>query len=177
MHLAHPLGNDWGKRRVKNDERDANDLVDLLRLGRLAEAWDRATGVAGAAGAGPLPAQVDAPPLRVESPGAHGDGQTRCPASRGSTCSDRAAPRNSTRCNCRPGTTARLASLRRLIDVYSGEIAELDRTVASRLQRSAPAPGQLQALHGVGPVLAAVSWPRSVTSGSTRRTGCVRGRE
>jgi hypothetical protein len=37
--LAHPLGNEWAKRRVKNDERDANDLVDLLRLGRLAEAW------------------------------------------------------------------------------------------------------------------------------------------
>src|SRR5579863_6057425 len=30
---------DWGKRRVKNDERDARDLADLLRLGRLAEAW------------------------------------------------------------------------------------------------------------------------------------------
>ena len=38
VHLAHPLGNSWGNRRVKNDERDANDLVDLLRLGRLAEA-------------------------------------------------------------------------------------------------------------------------------------------
>jgi transposase len=39
VHLAHPQGNDWGKRRVKNDERDARDLADLLRLGRLAEAW------------------------------------------------------------------------------------------------------------------------------------------
>ena len=39
VHLAHPLGNNWGHRRVKNDERDANDLIDLLRLGRLAEAW------------------------------------------------------------------------------------------------------------------------------------------
>ena len=39
VHLAHPLGNSWGNRRVKNDERDAADLVDLLRLGRLAEAW------------------------------------------------------------------------------------------------------------------------------------------
>ncbi|HEY5272598.1 MAG TPA: IS110 family transposase [Acidimicrobiales bacterium] len=39
VHLAHPLGNAWGNRRVKNDERDANDLVDLLRLGRLAEAY------------------------------------------------------------------------------------------------------------------------------------------
>ena len=29
----------WGKRRVKNDERDAIDLVDMLRLGRLPEAW------------------------------------------------------------------------------------------------------------------------------------------
>jgi transposase len=39
VHLAHPSGNDWGKRRVKNDERDARDLADLLRRGRLAEAW------------------------------------------------------------------------------------------------------------------------------------------
>jgi len=39
VHLAHPLGNNWGNRRVKNDQRDATDLVDLLRLGRLAEAW------------------------------------------------------------------------------------------------------------------------------------------
>ena len=39
VHLAHPLGNNWGNRRVKNDERDATDLIDLLRLGRLAEAY------------------------------------------------------------------------------------------------------------------------------------------
>ena len=39
VHLAHPLGNNWGHRRVKNDQRDAEDLVDLLRLGRLAEAY------------------------------------------------------------------------------------------------------------------------------------------
>jgi transposase len=39
VHLAHPLGNNWGHRRVKNDLRDATDLIDLLRVGRLAEAW------------------------------------------------------------------------------------------------------------------------------------------
>jgi transposase len=39
VHLAHPLGCNWGNRRVKNDLRDAEDLVDLLRLGRLAESW------------------------------------------------------------------------------------------------------------------------------------------
>ena len=40
------MGSTWpipgqrlGKRRVKNDERDARDLADLLRLGRLAESW------------------------------------------------------------------------------------------------------------------------------------------
>jgi transposase len=37
--LAHALGNNWGNRRVKNDERDAKDLAAMLRLGRLAEGW------------------------------------------------------------------------------------------------------------------------------------------
>src|SRR6516162_10910426 len=39
VHLANPSGLNWGTRRVKNDERDAVDLIDMLRLGRLPEAW------------------------------------------------------------------------------------------------------------------------------------------
>jgi transposase len=40
VHLAHPLGvKGFRYRRVKNDVRDAGDLVDLLRMGRLPEAW------------------------------------------------------------------------------------------------------------------------------------------
>ena len=40
MHLAHPLGvKAFEYRRVKNDLRDAADLADLLRMGRLPEAW------------------------------------------------------------------------------------------------------------------------------------------
>jgi transposase len=40
VHLAHPLGvKAFSCRRVKNDERDAADLADLLRMGRLPEAW------------------------------------------------------------------------------------------------------------------------------------------
>jgi transposase len=40
VHLAHPLGvKMFSHRRVKNDERDAADLADLLRMGRLPEAW------------------------------------------------------------------------------------------------------------------------------------------
>jgi transposase len=39
VHLAHPLGvKAFAYRRVKN-ERDAADLADLLRMGRLPEAW------------------------------------------------------------------------------------------------------------------------------------------
>ena len=40
VHLAHPLGvKGFAYRRVKNDVRDARDLADLLRMGRLPEAW------------------------------------------------------------------------------------------------------------------------------------------
>jgi len=40
VHLAHPLGvKIFSYRRVKNDQRDAADLADLLRMGRLPEAW------------------------------------------------------------------------------------------------------------------------------------------
>jgi transposase len=39
VHLANPSGLNWGQRRVKNDVRDAIDLIDMLGLGRLPEAW------------------------------------------------------------------------------------------------------------------------------------------
>ena len=40
VHLAHPLGvKGFTYRRVKNDVRDAADLADLLRMGRLPEAY------------------------------------------------------------------------------------------------------------------------------------------
>ena len=77
VHLAHPSGNDWGKRRVKNDERDARDLADLLRLGRLAEAWIAPPAVREATGAGSLSRTVGAATQRPQSAGARGDGQRR----------------------------------------------------------------------------------------------------
>jgi transposase len=40
VHLAHPLGvKAYGYQRVKTDARDAANLADLLRMGRLPEAW------------------------------------------------------------------------------------------------------------------------------------------
>jgi transposase len=154
VHLAHPLGNDWGNRRVKNDERDATDLIDLLRLGRLAEAWIappevrelrelvrfRAKLVRLRSG---LKAQVHAVmgkhgvlPARVDMFGPGGTAQLnslQLPA----------------------GYAWRLKSLRDLIAVYDKEVARLDKAIAARLHdhRGYRA---IQAIDGVGPVLGAV---------------------
>ena len=39
VHLVHPLGLHWDSRRVKNDERDATELAQRLRRGDLPESW------------------------------------------------------------------------------------------------------------------------------------------
>ena len=154
VHLAHPLGNNWGNRRVKNDERDANDLVDLLRLGRLAEAWIappeirelremvryRHKIVQLRAG---LKAQVHAVmgkagvlPCRVDM-------------------FDVGGTRQLDALELPMGYSLRMESLRDLIQVYTREIASLDRRIAVRLAGDKGYQA-VQALHGVGPVLAAV---------------------
>jgi transposase len=154
VHLAHPLGNNWGNRRVKNDERDATDLVDLLRLGRLAESWIAPPAVREVrelvryrhklvrlrAG---LKAQVHAVmgkhgvlPARVDMFGPGGTAQLDA-------------------LDLPDAYARRLASLRALIKVYSADIAALDRSIAESLvnHRGYRA---IQALNGVGPVVAAV---------------------
>ena len=82
VHLAHPSGNDWGNRRVKNDERDARDLADLLRLGRLAEAWIAPPAVRELRELVRYRAKLVAAALGAQGPGARGDGAKRacCPA-------------------------------------------------------------------------------------------------
>ena len=154
VHLAHPLGNNWGNRRVKNDERDAADLVDLLRLGRLAEAWIappevrelremvryRHKLVRLRSG---LKAQVHAVmgkhgvlPTRVDMFGPGGNAQLdglQLPM----------------------GYSFRLESLRDLIANYDREVAGLDRRIAAQLVNHSGYRA-IQALNGVGPVLAAV---------------------
>ena len=39
VHLVHPFGLEWGKRRVKNDYRDCKDLLARMRLDKLPAAW------------------------------------------------------------------------------------------------------------------------------------------
>jgi transposase len=154
VHLAHPLGNNWGNRRVKNDLRDAEDLADLLRLGRLAEAWIappevrelrelvryRHKLVALRAG---LKAQAHAV-LAKEG--------VRVPMSDlfsvgGQRLLDQAPLGRA--------YEVRLESLRDLIEVYDREVTmlddELDRCFAEHTGYRA-----IQALKGVGPVLAGV---------------------
>jgi len=154
VHLAHPQGNDWGKRRVKNDERDARDLADLLRLGRLAEAWI-------------------APPRTRELRELVRFRAKLSNLRTGLKAQAHAVMAKNGVLPCRgdmwgPGGTAqfdalelpdayenRLGVLRDLIAVYDREIAVLDRDIhiALRADRGYQA---VQAIYGVGRVFAAV---------------------
>jgi transposase len=154
VHLAHPLGNNWGNRRVKNDERDATDLVDLLRLGRLAEAWVappavrelrelvryRAKLVAMRSG---LKSQVHAVLAKegVSVP------MTDLFGLAGRALLD-AVP-----LGC--AYTTRIESLRDLIELYDREVATLDGKV-SRALAGHEGFRAIQRIPGVGPVLGAV---------------------
>jgi transposase len=156
VHLAHPLGNNWGNRRVKNDERDANDLVDLLRLGRLAEAWIAPPELRELREVvryrlklvrlrGGLKAQVHAVmgkhgvlPSRVDMFYVGGGGPAQLDA-----------------LDLPAGYMARLDSLRDLIEVYDREINDLDRRIVKMLANH-QGYRAIQAIHGVGPILAAV---------------------
>jgi transposase len=155
VHLAHPLGvKGFAYRRVKNDERDAADLADLLRMGRLPEAWiappatrqlreqvrHRAKLVALRSG---LKASVHAvlakEGVRVAMTDLFGAaGQAMLDELR-----------------LGPAYAARVASLRRLIDACTFEIDIVGRRVSAQLAADRGFRA-VQALDGVGPVLAAV---------------------
>ena len=156
VHLAHPLGNNWGNRRVKNDERDANDLVDLLRLGRLAEAWIAPPELRELREVvryrlklvrlrGGLKAQVHA------VMGKHGVLPTRCDM----FYVGGGGPAQLDALELPDGYMARLDSLRDLIEVYDREINDLDRRIVKMLANH-QGYRAIQAIHGVGPILAAV---------------------
>jgi Transposase len=80
VHLANPSGLNWGTRRVKNDERDAIDLVDMLRLGRLPEAWIAPPATRELRELVRYRAKLVALRSGSEGAGARGDGQRGCVA-------------------------------------------------------------------------------------------------
>jgi transposase len=154
VHLAHPLGNNWGHRRVKNDERDATDLADLLRLGRLAEAWIappevrelrelvryRAKLVALRSG---LKAQVHAVLAKEGVPVPMSDlfgvaGQALLDS-----------------CHLGDAYALRVESLRDLIALYDREVDMLEDRISRRLS-SHTGYRAIQALPGVGPTISAI---------------------
>ena len=154
VHLAHPLGNNWGHRRVKNDERDATDLVDLLRLGRLAEAWVappqlrelrelvryRAKLVNLRSG---LKAQVHAV-LAKEG--------VAVPIS---DLFGVAGQRLLDDCRLGQAYAVRVESLRDILEVVGREVTMLERRIAAALADDAGYQA-IQAIAGVGPILASV---------------------
>jgi transposase len=154
VHLANPSGLNWGTRRVKNDERDAIDLVDMLRLGRLPEAWIappatrelrelvryRAKLVGLRSG---LKAQVHAVLAK----------EGVVPSVR-----DMFGVAGSTQLDAlelAPPYRLRTESLRQLIDVYDREIATFEREITSRL-RGHVGYRAIQQINGIGPTMAAI---------------------
>jgi transposase len=155
VHLAHPLGvKMFSYRRVKNDQRDAADLADLLRMGRLPEAWiappatrelrqlvrHRAKLVALRSG---VKCQVYAVLAACGVPVAMSDlfgGGGR---------------QLLERVELPPAFRARVDSARRVIEALDFEI-ELFTNLASGRLRGHPGYVAIQAISGVGPILAAV---------------------
>jgi transposase len=155
LHLAHPLGiAGYENRRVKNDLRDATLLADLLRLGRLPEAWVaprevrelremvRYRAKLSRLRAG-LKAQVhqtlgkEGVIPQLDSIWLAGGQQWLNDLRLGDVYVDR------------------IESLRDFIELYDREIRDCDARIHRRL-KGHPGYHAVQALRGVGPVLAAV---------------------
>jgi len=155
VHLAHPLGvKAFAYRRVKNDEKDAADLADLLRMGRLPEAWI---------------APVEIRELReliryrlklVAARTSCKDQVHAVLAKLGIpvTCSDIFGVWGNTWLDGLPlpqPYAGKVASLRKLTGELAAEIGLLDAVIADLLAHH-EGYHALQALPGIGPVLAAV---------------------
>jgi transposase len=154
IHLAHPSGLNWGNRKVKNDERDALDLVKMLRLGELPEAWIpppavrelrelvryRAKAVRLRSG---LKAQVHAVmakegilPTRGDMFGPGGQAQLDS-------------------MDVAINYRIRIESLRDLIEHYDREVQVLEREIHRQL-KDHPGYNAIQQISGVGPTLGAI---------------------
>jgi transposase len=154
VHLANPSGLNWGTRRVKNDERDAIDLIDMLRLGRLPEAWIappstrelrelvryRAKLVALRSG---LKAQVHAVMAK----------EGVLPSTTDMFC--KAGNAQLDEMTLGDAYTIRVESLRDLIELYDREVAMLEQRIRSRL-RGHRGYQAIQAINGIGPTMAAI---------------------
>jgi transposase len=155
VHLAHPLGvKAFAYRRVKNDFRDAADLADLLRLGRLPEAWIAPPEVRElrelVRHRAKLVAIRSACKCQV-----HAVVATCGIPVRMSDLFGAAGNQLLDRLTLPMAFQARVTSLRRLLDAVQAEIDLFSGMVRARLARD-PGYRAIQAIDGVGPVLASV---------------------
>jgi transposase len=155
VHLAHPLGvKMFSYRRVKNDERDAADLADLLRMGRLPEAWIAPPAVRELRGwvrhRAKLVALRSSLKCQIHAILAHAGVQVGVSDlfDVGGRSLLAAAPLTSQ-------SRARVESLLRLVTALDFEVDLYTDLVAGRLRGDAGYRA-IQAIPGVGPVLAAV---------------------
>jgi transposase len=154
VHLVHPSGLHWGDRRVKNDYRDCKELLDRMRLHKLPEAWIappavrelreivryRAKLVALRTG---LKAQVKAV---LAKHGLHPPVNDLWGLG-GTAYLDEL--------ELDDGYHTKVESLRDLVEVFDREVAMLERQIHQRL-RDDPGYSAIQAIDGVGRVLAAI---------------------
>jgi transposase len=155
VHLAHPLGvKGFSYRRVKNDEIDCTDLADLLRMNRLPEAWIAPPGVRDLREGVRHRAKLVAIRTNLKSQVHAVLAKLGVPV----TMSDIFDVGGTVFLNGLdlPGEYgARVDSLRRLIELLEFEIDTVGRRIQARL-RDDPGWRAIQALSGVGPVLATV---------------------
>ena len=155
VHLAHPLGvKGFAYRRVKNDVRDACDLADLLRMGRLPEAWIAPAAVRQLREAVRHRAKLVALRSGLKAQ-AHAVLAKQGVAVTMTDLFGVAGTQLLDELRLDAAFAAHLTSLRPLIDALDFEIDIVGKRTAAKL---ADHPGYraIQAIGGVGPVLAAV---------------------
>jgi transposase len=154
VHLAHPGGEGVQLPAGENDERDAADLADLLRMGRLSEAWIAPPEIRELR-------ELTRYRVKVVRLRASCKDQVHAVLAKLGipvTCSDLFGVWGNTWLDglALPQPYAgKTASLRQLISGLGNEITVLDTVIASLLEHH-DGYHAIQALPGIGPVLAAV---------------------
>ena len=154
VHLVHPLGLHWDSRRVKNDVLDATELARRLSRGDLPEAWIAPPELRELRELVRYRAKLVA--LRISA-----KAQVHAVMAKLGilpTLDDMFGPGGQRHLDEMPFTGAyaiRVASLRDLLEIYGRELAMVEHAVARRL-RGDVGYRAVQAISGVGPVMAAI---------------------
>ncbi len=154
VHLVHPLGLHWDTRRVKNDVKDATELAHRLRRNDVPEAWIAPPEVRDLRELVRYRAKLTA--LRTSA-----KAQVHAVMAKLGilpTLDDMFGPGGQRLWDEMdfPGNYGlRVESLRDLLEIYNRELAMVEREMARQLKDD-PGYQAIQALHGVGPITAAI---------------------